>query len=721
MALNWRLEYSNVDCKTHSEHCGCRVTVKGIGPQTNGLEFRAEVGSLSEQFREIAGMINCSLGYLGFDGKMLYKDSEVEYFKTNLMSDSTMTLVRPPIENKKPWPMSQLLCSVNPMVENALKRADARFFRHKFPYMHITQRQLQEEVWQLNDKGCRSLQSMCLRQLSSWHWACGHTNGKPHVVAAMSNLYPRKFAKAILSMARPRLNDRPREPMKFLNEAMDHLYRMLGVNLQQKTATKFSLKPLEGMYLGASNGVCEGGSYEILSEEEKIRVSNKGKKVDTFQQDLHDILLYLRTGKEPPIYWTVPPKCENFFSFSKQWSQEDWVAFEEKLRVFNIPSGIYILLERLVSLPRQLLERGMIRIGHKWSHGGADTTANYLGINVDNCFDPIIVEGDAKLYDQTVREMFVNLYFSTMAVHLDKSSPDYPIFEQIIKFLLRNMITRISQVFGELWAIIIGGVPSGAFNTSHMDSWIMALYFCLFCVWQIHNAPLEKQVELEAHLLLVVRIIVYGDDHLYKKGTGESAQYFSGILFAKFMKDYFDVTIRDLKEGVPFCSTERSGFLVTVGSTFLRHQFILNALRGINGQPNFLPYRESREFIIRAVHGRETKSRDVVDVMLSVVGHAYGTYASNRDAYDRLLLFYTELLSSIVEQLEDVPAMMLSRMTKDDLKKLRQTGVTAEQIVSGFPAWETLVEKNRYDPFYQDITRIEFDMDGDISGIGDIF
>jgi len=125
--------------------------------------------------------------------------------------------------------------------------------------------------------------------------------------------------------------------------------------------------------------------------------------------------------------------------------------------------------------------------------------------------------------------------------------------------------------------------------------------------------------------------------------------------------------------------------------------------------------------MIRAVHGRETKSRDQIDVLLSVVGHVYGTYASNPDAYERLAIFYSELVSSIVDNLADLPKLMRSRMTELDLKKIRQTNLTTDDICNGFPTWDTLVDKNRYDSHYQDISQIPLDFDSDISGLDDVF
>jgi len=215
------------------------------------------------------------------------------------------------------------------------------------------------------------------------------------------------------------------------------------------------------------------------------------------------------------------------------------------------------------------------------------------------------------------------------------------------------------------------------------------------------ETDLEKREKLEMEFLSVVKAVVYGDDHLYNKGEGLGSHYFSGTAFAAFLKTHFNVKLRDLKDGVQFVSKTRDGWLVDVGATFLKHQFVINPDRG-PGQPQFLPFRESREFLIRAVWGRETRSRDEIDVLLSLLGHAYGTYASNRDAYDRMHLLYSEIVSVIGP--DNLQNRLMERVAVEDLKKIRQMGMTPGELVSGFPLWEVLVQKNVYDSTYQDTT-----------------
>lgn len=737
MKENWKLTMSSEKCN-HNENCGCVMTLEGISSKTIGIKYQATPGPLSTQWVEAAAFMETAIGG-DFTPDVI--DTEMAFVSASLKKNSTVQVIEKPVEKSFGWPGSASLFPVDPRVLAALKRSDLRYFQTRFPHLNLTWTDMSYRVWSPDDradcehtiryksgeamKPCEcvrplevpSLFDLSLRQQSAYHWALGRTNRRMHVVAAMANLFPRKYAKAVLSVAREPVGDRPREPMQYLEEALDHMYRMMRVPREEKEVVKVSLKSLKGMYLGSSNGFSDGRSYVIPESGEfpyPVSVNPRGKKIDTFEQDLMAVLDFIRLGKEPPVYWTHSPKNENFFHFVKQLSDDEYAKWEQKLRIFVIPNSIYILLEKIASHSRHMKERGwVIRVGHCWSKGGADTMAKCLGVDLSNCWLPELVEGDAKNFDQTVLEMFVNLYFSTMLSGFDQSSEDYPVMERIIKFLLKNMIMRVTRYFGDLWATVKGGVPSGAFNTSHMDSWIMALYFCLFCVYQVHAAPLEVQEKLEEEFIRIIRLVVYGDDHLYRKGRGLGAIYFSGVAFASFMKRHFGVEIRDLCDGLPFCSKTKDGWITEMGATMLKHQFVLNPYVDQPGQSVFLPFRESREFLVRAIWGRETKYRDNIDVMMSIIGHAYGTYASNRDAYDRLKLLYVELLSDL-DDLQNLSQTMLSRMSREDLRRMRQMAVGPELFASGFPTWESLVEKNIYDASYQDTTLRHLDLEDDL-------
>jgi hypothetical protein len=708
MHRNFEVSLSNSEC-SHSESCGCVVTVIGKSPRLEGLKVESSVGSTTDRFRDCAVQIEMWLQGAEV-GHGLEVKSEIEYFKASIPRNGTVTILpTPPGETTPHFPDSGHLFSVSRIVERSLKHTDYRYFKAKYPHMSISWNFLEYEVWHGTSE-VPSLLALCLRKQSAYHWCLGRTNGRPHVYACMANLYPRKFADACSSIARQRINGEQIEPMKYAQEAIDHMYRLMKVDLSKPVHVPFSLRPLTNMYLGASAGRSGNVSYSLKPDANmptEVKVSSSGKKIEHFEQYLTEVIEYLRTGKEPNIEWTLPPKNENGFTFTKQNDDQAWAAVERKLRVFNIPSGIYIILERLVSQFRHLKERGWaIRIGHKWSHGGADTIARCLGVDLLNAFIASLVEGDIEKFDQGAIEDIINLFFSTMHIH-QMDSEDKQIFEKITKFLLRVMLNRVTRLFADIWGVVRGGVPSGAYNTSHLDSWIMLFYFCIFCVFTIMSEPdLEKREKLELEFIAILKIVVYGDDHLYNKGTGLGAHYFSGTAFAAFLKRYFNVVLRDLKDGVPFCSKVSNGWVIFWGATFLKHQFIENPDKS-PGQPVFLPFRESREFLIRAIWGRETRSRDEIDVLLSILGHAYGTYASNRDAYDRLHILYSEIVSSI--GIENLQSRLLERIAVEDLKKIRQLGMTPQELVSGFPSWDVLVQKNVYDSTYQDTTYSSYD------------
>jgi len=259
-----------------------------------------------------------------------------------------------------------------------------------------------------------------------------------------------------------------------------------------------------------------------------------------------------------------------------------------------------------------------------------------------------------------------------------------------------------------------GQVPSGCLNTSHMDSWITALNFFLFCLFQVWTAPAQHKEPLEMILYNKVRFVCYGDDFLGNKGKGLGAAYFSVFQYAEFCAKYTGFKIRDMVSGAPFVSQECSGFLTKKGATMLKHQFIKNPYRDEPGQCTFLAYRESREFLIRAIWGRETRQRDALDVMMSCVGHAYGTYAANPDAYKRLLYLYEALISNM----DITPGLamheVVNRATHDDLRKMRQVGISSDDLLKGFPTWDTLKSKNMMDWVYHDniLDNIDVDAEG---------
>jgi len=203
--------------------------------------------------------------------------------------------------------------------------------------------------------------------------------------------------------------------------------------------------------------------------------------------------------------------------------------------------------------------------------------------------------------------------------------------------------------------------------------------------------------------LFLIFFICYGDDLLYNMSEDKMCQsYFSIDRFSLFLKEFFDMDLRDTKPGLTFMSKQYQGWLTHTGGSFLRHYAVENPNKE-NGQSISLPFRESREILARAVWGREVKSRDSLDVMLSCIGHAWGTYGSNRDAYDRLRLFFLHLASSFNGDFKREMTARVMRLKEDSVRKMRVMGITPDIVCEGFPSWDQIQKHNILDPAYQDI------------------
>jgi len=240
-----------------------------------------------------------------------------------------------------------------------------------------------------------------------------------------------------------------------------------------------------------------------------------------------------------------------------------------------------------------------------------------------------------------------------------------------------------------------------------MDSYIKLLWFFVFCVWVIETAPKEIRRALCNYAVRIIMIIVYGDDFLYNKGK-QYADWFSGAKYRDFLYEFQGVVLRDLRDGIPFCSTVHNGWFVTKGASFLKMYAVINdQYTEKGGQCKFLPFRETAEFMMRCFNGREPKDRDVLDMLLSSLAHAYGTYGSNKDAYYALLSFYESLIfeNDLMEatSMEDI----CSRLSAKDLKQYRMLGMELDDIKSGFPKLSTIQGKNVWDPDYHVITSYE--------------
>jgi len=558
--------------------------------------------------------------------------------------------------------------------------------------------------------GIPTLESLALRAASGFNMIFGSLNGRPRVISAKAGIEgTNKAARAVLQAVQPmsKLTPEMRLAIPYIPKSLEYMYMYMGVLKKMRTIRpEITLRHLQKMYLGSSSGILPGSKrvIDIATEDEKVRVRVKptGKKIHVTQQVLLQVIEFLSGGAPPETLWAKSEKDENYFSSDKQFDDLKWSAFLEKLRTYEIPSQFFIVLETILHNARKIIEVGnMIMVGMKWARGGVDHFADIFGVKDGDESEYVFSDADFDKLDKKIHQVYMRMFEDSALVYYNKEDPMYPHMVRIAQYLAQRCSQRITHVFGQLWAVIEGGMPSGRWMTSHGDSWIVGLWFFTFCTMAISTAEEKDRILLERELLLcLVKIVIYGDDHIICiRRHPVVMKYFNIYCFAEWVKKYTGGELRDIRWDVGFESFASGGFHTYKGAVFLKQTFVRNTHKG-EGQPKFLPFRPMNELLVRCVFGRDTRQRDIYDVILSSIGQAYNTYGSNESAYKWLFHFHTHMKRMIDPDSRSL-AGALDRITqKTLLGKLRQADVTIDDLKRGFPTMQSLVAKNTYDKVY---------------------
>jgi hypothetical protein len=626
---------------------------------------------------------------------------------------------------------------IDARIEKAVETADLMYFKAKGiresrfwfrnnvwrPYLNFTpwHRVRQEKILEEEKTVIPSLKALAMRAISGYNVALGTTQGRPHVISAMDNLAGPKSVDAVSKHARPtdKVTDGLTEALAHVPQALNTMYAAMGVldKIGTQTAEVSIPARCDMMYLGASAGTflesCK--HYEVeLDEDTTVEIMKKAsqKKIHSHSATLYSVASFL-AGHDPiQSLFTQNFKNEYYTSVGeKQQTVESWEKYLAKVRTYEIPNEFFILLERISQSTRKLLEMGhLISVGMKWSRGGTDHLAERLGVKHGEEWKRIFGDGDISGLDQSIHYIFLQLFYQMAGVFLDKDHPQYSEMMRIIDYVARTVSARVVRFFGKLWALVVGKMPSGCWMTSHGDSWIVLLWFFIFGIMQIMRAAQLEREKMEANLIKrIILMIVYGDDHIQSTDRDETARYFNMTQFAQWCKVYLQVELRDVRRDVAFTVEARNGYKQTQGIVYLKHFNVRN--RQVDDkQPNYLPYRNMCDYQVKSVWGRECKDRDIFDFILSLIGHSYGTYASNYDAYLWLQSAYIGSFHVIGEDVEKTLGTVMTRShtNADFVKKMRQADIRLEDLKNGFPLWSTLVKKNRKDDIYHLHTKNDY-------------
>jgi len=693
------------------ECCHCQLVIRGLAPHFEGLVYYVSVAYINEDLAKFFAYLQTT--YKLTDNNLIVRASGnyvLSDLRARLTRSSPMTLIEPPFHKVRAQaaiPSSD----VSTTIRRILRNADEWYVRWTFPHIHIDAL-MWNHVWQDTEE-IPSLMVLCLRTRSIYRQLTDSPKGRKIVLSAMDNLEGDKMLSSLMKIQKqaPGVREHDKYLFSMVPRALDIVYNMLDTrHLIGTERIKFGFHDLDGMYLGASAGVTEATEVTIKGEISDVRVTASGKKYEVHQADIEAILLFLEdVDHEPAVNWTVSFKNEHYYHYRpSRYTDEQWAQKMAKVRTFMIPSSVLIIAERLVSKFRMHVERGkIIRIGQSWVNGGADWLAKILGVDESTAYLPQMCEGDVDGLDVSVSAKWIELYLTNTLIYDDSTAADYAARKRVTIFLIKNICVKLLHLYSTQWAGLEGVVPSGCLNTSHMDSFILLVWWVLFVLHvlsTLYDSDPEAAIIIEEKVVLTQLIVViYGDDHLWNKTMDPRISAFiNETNFTAFCKKYLNVEIRDILDGVPFCSTVKDGRIINRGATFLKHQFVVNPYKEsfcVSGkQPTFLPFRETWEFLVRCVYGKEEKRREPLDIVLSSIGHAYGTYASNRDAYIALKAINRAAIDAIGMRPGQLPADVLNLYSEDDFRDLRRKGLSTKELLCGFPSWDTLVMKNLYDP-----------------------
>jgi len=238
--------------------------------------------------------------------------------------------------------------------------------------------------------------------------------------------------------------------------------------------------------LRTSGGIQNTQSFTMIIDGIKYRVVNSGNKVyllEAAAREIHGIMIDLAEDKEPTFmpFNVTKLKPELRYMFDKLLSKIPKALY--RVREFFIPSLTLTLLSEMLHKNRMLIERGeMITIGCTPWFGGWYQLA--VTLNFDN-EDIFWVDGDITGLDKHITDWMLYIYLAAGAryyawTRMNRSQRR--LLKKLYLLLLYHVTNKITLQPGNFWRLIRGVMYSGGKETSHGDSWIMALCFFFFYI-----------------------------------------------------------------------------------------------------------------------------------------------------------------------------------------------------------------------------------------------
>jgi len=302
--------------------------------------------------------------------------------------------------------------------------------------------------------------------------------------------------------------------------------------------------------------------------------------------------------------------------------------------------------------------------------------------------------------------MLLELYTYGASVYYDKKATDYDLFLKLMKLTCENLSVKMVHIFGSVWKIMVGMMPSGAFETSHGNSWIVQLLWWSYCEYVIYLHPEIGEAFEKAFLTHEIEAGVYGDDHNLAL-RDVLTEYINEVGYAAFVAEFWGMEITEPRECNFISVPNDSGNLKYRGVAWLKKYFILRTDAYPNNLPDVLPYKRLDDALVKFAWGNSERYA-LIDQAIACIGLAYDNMGVNAVAHEML----TELFTFCIQKMEITNMNDLrfeffkfDRTDKKDITKIMgKTGIPVDTVFQGFPTREKLLQMHVYDENYVNFT-----------------
>lgn len=553
--------------------------------------------------------------------------------------------------------------------------------------------------WEWTEKSPPSLMTLCARRVSLHNKAFGGNKDGPACVYTLQDAVT-KMPTVLQKLAQPThtVFGMGRYLGDLTGRAMRLFIHCLGVGpYKRKRIWDFEEEMVAAREVPflSSAGIRSGRDRTHEMPPYVFKVTVNGKKIDQLERAeaiIRKIARDIGDGEapyNPDRAWALIAKNEVLCSMN----DAELVKFATKCRLYNIPTVVIYMIARMVHGYRQKIERGkFISIGFNFWSGGAWILADKFRWDKG---DVVYSMADFTGLDTTVKASLLQLYSSFSDYYHSPNAPDYDIFKGLLKMAAEALSFKCVHFSSGIWRMVYGGMPSGAYETSHGDSWIVALLMFQYFVSVAQKYPHLQQKIYDALHTIIMNFVVYGDDLILMVPT-ELAKYVNMKGFCAFVTDNYQMKMRDIIETRSFLSIpdQRTGDLIKKGVVFLsRYLVARESVCDDKTLPPVLPFRELTKTVKKFAFGNG-EARNHRDRVLASLGMVYDSMGTNAMSYTFCRIMYEDNIDK-VESLESVFEHYDQNDNRYMTNLLRKCNVSIEKLKEGFPSRESLLLMHR--------------------------